>query len=149
MISENMTGGMLTLLAIGSFGRKRGTSVLFIVVGWAHVWMYRVSTIVFLWMYSIESHGVCSLICHLVISGNSRSVGDDVFGTFVLLQPCASTHCCSWDLHIWWSHATIFCLVCMPQMSACSCINSSVGTELSKFHLLVFVLILCPWFENI
>lgn len=85
MISENMTGGMLTLLAIGSFSRKRGTSVLFIVVGWAHVCMYRVSTIVFLWMYSIESHGVCSLICHLVISGNSRSVGDDVFGTFVLL----------------------------------------------------------------
>jgi hypothetical protein len=32
MISENMTGGMLTLLAIGSFSRKRGTSVLFIVV---------------------------------------------------------------------------------------------------------------------
>jgi hypothetical protein len=27
----------------------------------------------------------------------------------------------------------------MPQMSACSCINSSVGTELSKFHLFVFV----------
>jgi hypothetical protein len=75
----------LTLLAIGSFSRKRGTSVLFIVVGWAHVCMYRVSTIVFLWMYSIESHGVCSLICHLVISGNSKSVGDDVFGTFVLL----------------------------------------------------------------
>jgi hypothetical protein len=82
MISENMTGGMWTLLAIGSFSRKRGTSVLFIVVGWAHVCMYKVSTIVFLWMYSIETHSVCSLIRHLVISGNSRSVGDDVFGTF-------------------------------------------------------------------
>jgi len=33
MISGNMTGGMLTLLAIGSFSRKRGTCVSFIVVG--------------------------------------------------------------------------------------------------------------------
>jgi hypothetical protein len=145
-----MTGGMLTLLAIGSFSRKRGTSVLFIVVGWAHVCMYRASTIVFLWMYSIESHSVCSLM------SPSHFWQFKVCGWWCIWhfcsvdwQPCASTHCFSWDLHIWWSHATICCLVCMPQMSACSCINSSVGTELSKFHLLVFVLIICPWFKNI
>ena len=49
--------------------------------------------------------------------------------TFVLLQPCAFTLHCSWDLHGWCSHATIYYLPAMLPMRLFSSISSRVGLD--------------------